>query len=420
MKFNKNKKAPIHQWYPFVEGYSREFIRGIVEELPYEPKHCLDPFAGSGTTPVELQYLGVKCSSFEVNPFLYNLSVTKMRTDYTLKGVFKNYDLILKSLNSSLQDLKCKIDIPKYKSIVEREGIKKWIFNSSTMDGLLDIKYAISLIPRGKYRNLFKIAFASILLQVSNVYRNGKCLSYRDRKRTSCKEYSRSEVHQMFNEIIQNIVLPDITLLEKVKRTHDKIYTNYKYCKLGDFRRNILKINNNMIDLVITSPPYLNSRDYTDIYMVELWMLDYINSYEELRALREKTFRSHVQINWGQLELLQINELEESIQQLNNFKSSFWNKGLLDMIKGYFLDMEILFSNLSLKMKSGGKIYFNIANSAYYGVEIKVDQIISRIAENNGFTIDEIRKARFIKPSVQQKKTIEHLLEVVIVMTKTI
>lgn len=27
MQFNKNKKEPIHRWYPFVEGYSREFIR---------------------------------------------------------------------------------------------------------------------------------------------------------------------------------------------------------------------------------------------------------------------------------------------------------------------------------------------------------------------------------------------------------
>lgn len=33
MQFNKNKKEPIHRWYPFVEGYSREFIESILKEM---------------------------------------------------------------------------------------------------------------------------------------------------------------------------------------------------------------------------------------------------------------------------------------------------------------------------------------------------------------------------------------------------
>lgn len=36
MQFNKNKKEPIHRWYPFVEGYSREFIQSIVSTFVTE------------------------------------------------------------------------------------------------------------------------------------------------------------------------------------------------------------------------------------------------------------------------------------------------------------------------------------------------------------------------------------------------
>ena len=32
MKFGQNKNEYIHRWYPFVEGYSREFIENIVAE----------------------------------------------------------------------------------------------------------------------------------------------------------------------------------------------------------------------------------------------------------------------------------------------------------------------------------------------------------------------------------------------------
>ena len=39
------------------------------------------------------------------------------------------------------------------------------------------------------------------------------------------------------------------------------------------------------------------------------------------------------------------------------------------MIKGYFRDMDNLFAQLSLKMKKNKKVFFNVANSAYYEVE---------------------------------------------------
>ena len=32
MQFGKNKSVYIHRWYPFVEGYSKEFISKIVDE----------------------------------------------------------------------------------------------------------------------------------------------------------------------------------------------------------------------------------------------------------------------------------------------------------------------------------------------------------------------------------------------------
>ena len=82
MQFNKNQTAFIHQWYPFVEGYSKEFITNIIEEIDYEPQFALDPFAGSGTTPVELQEMGINCYSFEVSPFMHLLATVKLEREY--------------------------------------------------------------------------------------------------------------------------------------------------------------------------------------------------------------------------------------------------------------------------------------------------------------------------------------------------
>jgi len=417
MHFDKNKTSFIHRWYPFVEGYSKDFIQSIIEELDYTPKCCLDPFVGSGTTPVELQELGIKCVSYEVSPFMHLLSKVKMRRDYTLKDFNKSLVIIKDSINNYHEDIEKFLPIPPADTIVENDNLKKWIFNKDIMKGILDIKYSISLLNDTKYKNLFKIALSSILLEGSNVFRNGKCLSYKKDWKNSI-QYKRADIHNMFLTKIENIFLPDIKKLDQQKNKK-KVFSNYQFCYLGDVRKKLSKIDDESIDLVITSPPYLNSRDYTDIYRVELWVLDLIKDYEAMRELRKKTLRSHVQLKMDNVDLINVKQLKDTLSNLYRYQDKFWNKDLPNMIKGYFEDIDNIFKILRNKMISEKKVYLNVANSAYYGVEIRVDEIIAEIAEIQGFIVDEIREVRQISPSSQQKDQIESLRESVIVMTKS-
>lgn len=416
MKFTHNKNSYIHGWYPFVEGYSKEFINSIISELDYSPTHCLEPFAGSGTTPLELQELGIKCSSFEVSPFMHTLSTTKLYTDYTLNEFEKNLIIINKSLKNYNNNIESLMDPPNFRTIVQNENLKKWNFNKEIMRGLLDIKYVISLIKCSHYQNLFRIALASILLKVSNVYRNGKCLSYKEDWEKKIT-YSRTDVHEIYIKTLIEKIKPDIITMENNSRSNSLV-KNIDFCYLGDVRSKINIMQDNSIDLIITSPPYLNSRDYTDTYMIELRMLDYVKNYEDLRNHRSKTLRSHVQVKWDEVETLNISNLVNAINKIELYKEDFWNKSLLNMIKGYFEDMNNLFLKFNNKMKYGGKIFFNVANSSYYGVKILTDEIVCEIAEKHGFVIEEIRNARKIKPSVQQQNDIDYLIESVVVMKK--
>lgn len=411
MQFNKNKTAFIHRWYPFVEGYSKEFIHSIIKEIDYKPESALDPFAGSGTTPIELQDIGIKCHSFEVSPFMHLLATVKLERDYDY-NVLASYLLIIENfLNGKLQPIRLIQEVPMAQTFQPRQGKTKWVFHKCVMDGILDIKHAISLIDEKKYKQLFLIALASILLDVSNVYRNGKCLSYK--KGWQDRKLHRRQVHQKFLDKLYNVILPDIKELEK---SVIKV-NNLNHCIYGDVRKKLVELPDKSIDLVITSPPYLNSRDYTDIYIVELWLLDLIKNYNELKELRYSTFISHVQVVHKEVELINIPELTTIINKLNSNKKRLWNSNLPTMVQGYFRDMNILFNQLKTKMISEKKMFFNVANSAYNGVEIKVDEIIANIAETNGFAVNEIREARQLKSSGQQKKSIKSLRESVIIMT---
>lgn len=415
MQFNKNKSVFIHQWYPFVEGYSRDFICTVLNELNYTPRQALDMFSGSGTTPLELQYLGIPCTSIEVSPFMHLLSTVKLQRDYTVSQFDKAVTNFTESLFSYRGEIRNDIPPPLYQTIEPKSGLDSYAFNKAVMTALLKIKLAIRSIKNPKYQNLFKVVFASILLDVSNLYRNGKCLSYK--KEWKSKRPKEDTVINKFFEKLQNVIRPDIEQIEFFNSSSiGRIPENNGTCYYGDAREKIKSLPDRAIDLVITSPPYLNSRDYTDIYMMELWMLDLVDDYPAVRTLRKNTLRSHVQVRHGEIDCLDIQRLKTALRRIDRNKENHWDRGISGMIKGYFQDMDGLFENLKPKMEKGKYVYFNIANSAYYGVEIKVDEIISEIAENKGFKVKEIRQARMLKPSVQQKEKIKGLRESVIVM----
>ncbi len=50
--FMNNRDEPFYRWYPFVEGFSGNLVKSLIEELDYTLILCIDPFAGSGTTPL--------------------------------------------------------------------------------------------------------------------------------------------------------------------------------------------------------------------------------------------------------------------------------------------------------------------------------------------------------------------------------
>lgn len=413
MMFDKNKNVLVHRWYPFVEGYSKEFIEDILKELPITPTCAMEPFCGSGTTPVELQNHGIRCYSFEVSPFMHLLAKVKLERTYN-EETFMNYrNKVATSLSKPLKNIRVVEQVPFGKTVVYRDGMKKWNYHDPSLDGLLDIRHAIQTeIDDKRYKNLFTIALASIILQTSNLFRNGKCLSYK--KGWEKRIYSREEVHQIFLKQLDTVIAEDIRILSnQMITTH-----NSEICFLGDVRKNIEQIPDNSLDLIITSPPYLNSRDYTDIYMLELKVLELVHSHKDLQALRRSTIRSHVQVKYSNIDPIDNTRLKQSLSNMEKSDSKSWNSDILNMICGYFEDMQLLFNSFAKKMRSGGIIYFNVANSAYFGVEVPVDYIIGDIAEKCGFRVREIRKARDIKTSPQQSRYIGKLRESVLVIDK--
>lgn len=409
MQFNKNKKEPIHRWYSFVEGYSREFIQSIISEMNRPNLVCLEPFSGSGTTALELQKNNIPCYSFEVNPLMFLIARVKLENSYDINkfDYWHNY----------IRDKREIIQVTlrtQFNTLYEESGKTKWNYNKVVGVAVEKLRASIESINEIIYQELFKVALASILLDVSNLYRNGKCLSYK--KDWERRKITEKDVFEKFDEKLEQEIRCDI------KESLVKLQQNNKLSLFNEDARVGMesKVKDNSIDLVITSPPYLNSRDYTDTYMLELKTLGLTNTAEEIRTLREKTIRSHVQIKWDDATNINNRLLKDTIKQLEkaSLEVEKWNDSIIDMVRLYFVDMQKIFHIIFRKMRSKGRVYFNVSNSAYFNVLINTLDICATIAENEGFKVLEIRDARKLKTSPQQKEKINKLLEGVIVLER--
>lgn len=80
-----NSGAPplaFQNWRRIKEAFAPELIARAVAEttssLGRPVRTCIDPFAGSGTTALACQFLGIVPTAIEVNPFLSDLIEAKL------------------------------------------------------------------------------------------------------------------------------------------------------------------------------------------------------------------------------------------------------------------------------------------------------------------------------------------------------
>ena len=76
--FKGGQAEPLHRWYPFLEGYSPRFVEEILRQLVPSATRVLDPFSGTGTTPLTIARLGREAFYCELNPLLQYLTDVKL------------------------------------------------------------------------------------------------------------------------------------------------------------------------------------------------------------------------------------------------------------------------------------------------------------------------------------------------------
>jgi hypothetical protein len=246
-------------------------------------------------------------------------------------------------------------------------------------------------ISEDKYQAFFKLAYLSIVEECSNRVKDGNGLKISRNKNTVTDVLSRFK--------------------EKTIQMHHDIRDHNYEAKVNIFQGSFLDLNGNVSDesvgLTITSPPYANCFDYCELYKLELWMGEYVNSYADFSEYRNGAIRSHVNSSFDHA----IQFLNPSVNLISDLISCFniWNKNIPDMLRGYFDDMQKILTAIYRATTIGGRAYIVVGNSSYKGIIVPTDLLLSEIAENIGFEVEPLLFARSLRASSQQTHDISQI-----------
>jgi DNA modification methylase len=347
--------------------------RYLIEKYSAKGELVLDPFCGSGTTLLEAYLQGRQAVGIDLNPLAKLISKVKTTPmdECELKTAI---DLLLKRLRSE-----------EHKASIVFPNIDYW-FCKKAQDELNRIRYCIDTIDgeiNDGVRDFMLVSFSSIVRKSS----------YADPR--MAKTYKSKRVLQK----IDNgwVPTPIKYFEETLKKNYERITSTFKQtgsnCEvrafIGDARNTSLILKKNRIDrvdLVITSPPYINAQDYFRSYKLELWWLG-LATPTEVNDLKRKAIGSE------NVSSFDCNEKPESdCTLLNRVVREVWSKNNLMskekayIIWQYFENMKLVFERLNCALKNGGVFCLVTGNNTICGVQIPAYKILMQIANDFGFT----------------------------------
>jgi DNA modification methylase len=382
--FEHSKEMPRHRWYYFKEGFSPLFVEKAIEKADIKGNDLVvDVFSGSGTVPLVASNSNVTSIGFEVNPFMSFISRTKLsNVKHTTFNIY--YNKIISGIKRGKVS-----NLEGYSTFTESENNQKWLFNKEILRSFEGGWEATKEIPY-EVAKLYRLALISAAMTNANVTRDGKCLRYKNNWQRI--NYSKENIVTDFENQCKMIA-------DDLKNSN---ISNKATIINGDVRKILHESEINGFKLCVTSPPYLNSFDYSDIYRPELFLCKYVSNNNSLGKLRLNTLRSHMQINWDMPQKTEFGSIYQNcLNELVKREELFWNKKIPSMIQAYFEDIENILIELKNKSRKDAQLWIVVSTSAYAGVEIPVDLIIADIGAKIGWEYEEIINTRHMRNSTQ-------------------
>lgn len=399
VSFQANKGRASYRWYKYKEAFSANLVEYLLLKYNVPKGIVFDPFAGSGTTLFASSEAGYKSEGIELLPIGHQIIENRI-------------NVITKINQRDISAIVAWKDGKPWKkaSTVEQVNTLRITSGAYPKDTEKYIGMYLAAIKKEKedIRGILLFALLCILESISYTRKDGQYLrwDYRSGRIKGQNTFHKGKIYSFeeaitskLGEIINDITGGNIQLSLFDNKTN-KLSDIKLYC--GSCLDILPKLRTRQYKAIITSPPYCNRYDYTRTYALEHALLGI--QEEELANLRQEMLSCTVENREKQL--LQINGkwknaiaackgnmLLQTIIEYLEYKKSIGelnNNGIPRMLKGYFYEMACVIQDCFRIIKKNGFMFMVNDNVRYAGASVSVDLILSKIAEDLGFIVENI------------------------------
>lgn len=384
--FASNKLLPVHRWIPWIAGFSSDFVSNALSRYLPESGTVLDPFSGVGTTLVEAVKHGHDAIGFEINPYAALASRIKANAHFipldTLLAESSKFEAFYSQRASN--------GYVPHSEAPAGFKTRTEFYSPKVLRKVLIVQDFISNIEDANLRDLFKLVFASTMVRYSN-YSYEPSLS---RRVTAGKQ--EIEDFSVEQEIIKKLkeISDDVAWLQDnmPSKQPQAVVINNSFFKYAEH------IDAGSVDLVITSPPYLNNYHYNRNTRPQLYWLGFAQQPSDFNHLENSNFgtywqtvREHKQLDLEfDLPGTDIQERLEELRGLNSHKGIYGGNGWANYAAAYFNDCRRFAEGLNHVLRPGGTALVVIGNSILQGLLIPTDIYFGKIAEAIGLKLVRI------------------------------
>lgn len=371
-------------WYPYYAGYAQGFVSDIIDALNIKSNQIiLDPWNGGGTTTQVTAQKNIMSYGFDINPVMVTVAKSKLLSHITYERLIDLAQEIIAKSSSSRMRINTMND-----------PLNSWLLHPSSYQ-FRKLKYYIieSSIIDNKFlgiREFFLVALFRTLKKLLVPFRSTNPTWIKKAKsKSECINISRKKIYSTF--------LEETISMAKVFQSYSN---NYLPCEgktiieIGDSRS--LNLHSNLIDHVITSPPYCTRIDYVVSTSPELSLLGYdTTTFHDLRCrmigtnniVREGACDS---ILWGKTCHSFLNQVQEHPSKASKVY-------YLKIYLQYFYSLYQSLKELNRVLRKYGTATIVVQNSYYKNIYLNLSDIIYEMA--NSFKWNLIYKEEFSNPA---------------------
>jgi len=370
-----NRFGIIHKWYDYLEDFPYSLIEEKILEYNLDNTALVvDPFCGSGTTLVTANMFHLNAIGFDSNPLMTFISKVKTFWEIDILTLKVTIKKVGEEFLDRIKYLKANTFKNGFLKNMPKRELNQWLSPRLQQETSL-LKDIINKIQDKHIKDLFLAAFSKSCFDASYVSLCPGTTFYPFREKEEFWNLFTDKIIQMYEDLK---TIQEHDSYGKTKLINDTCLNAQDY------------LDNESVDFIITSPPYPNDLEYTRQTRLELYLLDFVKSMEDIQEIKRKMAKGSTKLIYKESDSEKFISQFKSISKISakiyeKTKDKNWGFDYPRMVREYFGDMYLCIDSFFPLMKPDAHFLLVVGDQTIKGVFIPVCDIIIELAEKIGY-----------------------------------